>query len=127
MIYQILSGLYICNINDSYDKTIYDKYDIDMILNCSTNLPFVEIDIEKVRIPISNINTIKVHKEKILNFIKDNYLEKNILIISNEDFNIIICSLFIIKYGNISIIDISNILKMKHKNLIINRNISELI
>jgi hypothetical protein len=128
MVHEILSGIYISTINDSYDKTIYTKYDIDIILNCSHNLPFVDIpNIKKIRLPITNISILNQNKEKILKFIYDNYPEKNILIISNEDFNLIISCLFIIKYGNISIVDINNIIKNKNKSLIIDRNLSELL
>lgn len=128
MIYEILSGLFISNIETSYDKTIYEKYDIDIILNCSVNHPFIDIlNIKKIRLPINNIDILSKNYNKILEFIYNNYLDNNILIISNKDFNLIICALFIIKYGNISIVDINNIFKNKNKNLIIDRNLSSLI
>ena len=71
--------------------------------------------------------TLKNNQNKILNFIHNNYLDKNILIASNEDYNIVICALFLIKYGSISVVDIQNIMKMKHDKLIIDRNLNEFL
>lgn len=126
MIVEILSGLLIGTIDDGYDKLVYEKYQIDIILNCSTDKKFVDINnVEKVRLPLKDMESLKKNKIKILKFIKDNYLKKNILLLSNEDFNIVICALFLIEYGKISIVDIKNILK--NKNICIDRNLNYFI
>jgi len=128
MIIEIISGLQICSIDDSFDKSIYDKYSIDIILNCSIDMPFVDIqNVNKIRLPLKNMLSLKSNLDKILNFIKDNYLKKNILIVSNEDYNIVICALFLIKFGDISVVDIKNIMKMKHDKLSIDRNLNEFL
>lgn len=126
MIVEILSGLLIGTIDDGYDKSIYEKYQIDIILNCSTDKKFVDINnVEKVRLPLKDMESLKKNKIKILKFIKDNYLKKNILLLSNEDFNVVICALFLIEYGKISIVDIKNILK--NKNICVDRNLNYFI
>ena len=126
MIVEILSGLLIGTIDDGYDKLVYEKYQIDIILNCSTDKKFVDINnVEKVRLPLKDMESLKKNKIKIIKFIKDNYLKKNILLLSNEDFNIVICALFLIEYGKISIVDIKNILK--NKNICIDRNLNYFI
>lgn len=126
MIVEILSSLLIGNIDDGYDKSVYEKYQIDIILNCSTDKKFVDINnVEKVRLPLKDMESLKKNKIKILKFIKDNYLKKNILLLSNEDFNVVICALFLIEYGKISIVDIKNILK--NKNICIDRNLNYFI
>lgn len=126
MIVEILSGLLIGKIDDGYDKSIYEKYQIDIILNCSTDKKFVDINnVEKVRLPLKDMESLKKNKIKILKFIKDNYLKKNILLLSNEDFNVVICALFLIEYGKISIVDIKNILK--NKNICVDRNLNYFI
>jgi hypothetical protein len=128
MIVEILSGLLIGTIDDGYDKSIYEKYQIDIILNCSTDKKFVDINnVEKVRLPLKDMESLKKNKIKILKFIKDNYLKKNILLLSNEDFNVVICALFLIEYGKISIVDIKNILKNKNICIDINLNYFYLI
>jgi hypothetical protein len=126
MIVEILSSLLIGNIDDGYDKSVYETYQIDIILNCSTDKKFVDINnVEKVRLPLKDMESLKKNKIKILKFIKDNYLKKNILLLSNEDFNVVICALFLIEYGKISIVDIKNILK--NKNICIDRNLNYFI
>jgi hypothetical protein len=126
MIIEILSGLYIGTFNDGYDKNIYKKYNIDIILNCSINKPFIDVDnVDKIRLPLVNIESVKNNKQKILKFIESNYLHKTILILSDEDYSLIICSLFLIDKGNISVVDIKQILMMKHPSLILERNLDE--
>lgn len=126
MIVEILSSLLIGNIDDGYDKSIYKKHEIDIILNCSIDKKFVDVDnVQKIRLPLKDMESLKKNKIKILKFIKDNYLKKNILLLSNEDFNVIICALFLIEYGKISIVDIKNILK--NKNICIDRNLNYFI
>jgi hypothetical protein len=128
MVIEIISGLLICTIDDLFDKSIYEKHSIDLILNCSIDLPFVDIPkVEKIRLPLKDMMSLKNNQNKILNFIHNNYLDKNILIASNEDYNIVICALFLIKYGSISVVDIQNIMKMKHDKLIIDRNLNEFL
>jgi hypothetical protein len=127
MIIEIISGLYICDTNEYLDLNIYKKYDINVLFNCSLELPFVKnknTKIENVRVPILNIDSLLKNKEKILNYLKNNYLEKNILLIGDSNYNLIIISLFLIKYGNISYINIKEIFKNIDNSLCIDFDFS---
>tara|TARA_B110001469_G_C9641017_1_gene322432 strand:+ start:1790 stop:2176 length:387 start_codon:yes stop_codon:yes gene_type:complete len=128
MITEIISGILIGTIDDGYDKSVYDKHSIDIIMNCSIDKPFIDVKyVKKIRLPINTIEILKVNINKILDVIKENYLQKNILILSNEDTNLIIVCVFLIKYGNISVVDIKNIIKIKNNTLSIDRNLLEFL
>lgn len=126
MIIEIISGLYIGTFEDGYDQNIYKQYAIDIVLNCSSNQPFVDVDrVQKVRLPLLNMDSLKKNKQKILQFIESNYMKKSILLLSNEDYPLVICCLFLTNFGNISVVDIKQILSMKHPSLILERNLDE--
>tara|TARA_R110002074_G_scaffold198083_1_gene365567 strand:- start:9328 stop:9708 length:381 start_codon:yes stop_codon:yes gene_type:complete len=124
MITEIISGIYIGDANYINDLNLLKIYDINLLINCSTKLPFIKNDINKVRIPLNCNDDIIKNKEKILSFLKDNFLKKNVLLISDCDYHIIICCLFIIKYGNISHINIKEIIKNINKDLSIDFDFS---
>lgn len=126
MITEIISGVYIGDIKYIDDINLFKIYNIDILVNCSTKLPFIKNDINKVRIPVNSNEDIIKNKDKILSFIKDNFLKKNILLISDCNYHIIICCLFIIKYGNISHINIKEIIKNINKDLSIDFNFSNI-
>lgn len=126
MIIEIISGLYIGNFEDAYDKNIYKQYGIDIVLNCSLNQPFVDVDhIQKVRLPLVNMESLKNNKQKILQFIESNYMKQSMLLLSNEDYPLVICCLFLTNLGNVSVVDIKQILAMKHSSLRLERNLDE--
>ena len=64
--------------------------------------------------------------DKILNYINDNYIDNTILISCSTGINIgpLIIGLFMVKYGNISIMDVKNILKSKNKDICIDYDLS---
>tara|TARA_B100001094_G_C17996893_1_gene703113 strand:+ start:183 stop:566 length:384 start_codon:yes stop_codon:yes gene_type:complete len=126
MIIEIISGLYIGNFEDAYDKNIYKQYGIDIVLNCSSNQPFVDVDnVQKVRLPLVNMESLKNNKQKILQFIESNYMKQSMLLLSNEDYPLVICCLFLTNLGNVSVVDIKQILAMKHSSLRLERNLDE--
>ncbi len=56
MVIEIISGLLICTIDDLFDKSIYEKHSVDLILNCSIDLTFVDIPkVEKIRLPLKDM------------------------------------------------------------------------
>ena len=76
MLIQYIDGIYVCDIKTSLNKMLYEKYDIDIVLNFTTDYPFIDMNIKKCRIPISNILNhhtdiplIKNNLQKILKYI----------------------------------------------------------
>ena len=84
------------------DKFIKDN-SIDIILNCSSTFGFTELSVHKIRLPFSDsfekdtdIELLRSNKKKICNFIKQNILEKNILICCYDGKTIspLLCALY---------------------------------
>ena len=124
MITEILSGLYIGTNEDLFDKTIYDRYQIKLILNCSVTDLFPDVPkVEKIRLPLQSMETLKLNQTQILTFIQNNLLTKSMILSSDEDYNLIICCLFLIRYGKVSVVDIKDIIKMKNHTLSIDRDL----
>ena len=120
MITQYIEGIYVCDIKTSLEKSIYNKYNIDIVLNFTIDYPFIDLDIKKTRIPISDslnhhtdIPLLKNNLNKILKYINDNYVNNNILICCQDGKTTgpIIMGLFLNKYGQIPIIEIKKLLK----------------
>ena len=133
MLTEYLQGIYVSDINTAFDKIIYQKYNIDIVINCTIDFGFLDINIKKIRIPLSNdlnyhtdIKLLNQNLNKILSFINDNYIEHNILLCCYDGLTIspIIVGLFISKYGKIPINQIKNILKSKNKDIIIELDLS---
>jgi len=133
MIVQYIDGIFICDIKTSFEKSIYKKYNIDIVLNFTIDYPFVDLDIRKTRIPVSNslnyhtdIPLLKNNLKKLLKYINDNYINHNILLCCHDSLTTgpIIMGLFLNKYGQIPIIEIKNLLKCKNKNINIEYDLS---
>ena len=133
MLTEYLQGIYVSDINTAFDKTIYQKYNIDIVINCTIDFGFLDLNVKKIRIPLSNdlnyhtdIKLLNQNLNKILSFINDNYIEHNILLCCYDGLTIspIIVGLFISKYGKIPINQIKNILKSKNKDIIIELDLS---
>ena len=126
MITQYIEGIFVCDIKTSLEKSIYNKYNIDIVLNFTIDYPFIDLDIKKTRIPISDslnhhtdIPLLKNNLSKILKYINDNYINHNILLCCHDSFTTtpIIMGLFLNKYGQIPIQEIKKLLKCKNKNI----------
>ncbi len=126
MVYtEIISGLWISNIDMIYNKQFLKDNDITIIINCTINYKFNnESTIKNVRIPLvedlySNIDILKNNKEKILSYINNNLCENNILISCYDGKNIspFIIALYLIKYGDISKDNIKQVIRSKNINL----------
>ena len=126
MITQYIEGIYVCDISTSLNKMVYKKYNIDIVLNLSVDYPFVDLNIKKIRIPVSNslnyhtdIPLLKNNSDKILKYIYDNFVNHNILIVCHDGFTTspILVGLFLNKYGNIPINQVKSILKTKNINV----------
>ena len=87
MIIQILNNIYISDINYTYENYIYNKYNINIVINCTKDMKFINNDkIKKIRIPLSyemnskDINLLNKNLDKILSYIKNVFLDNVILI-----------------------------------------------
>ncbi len=121
MVFEIISGLWIGNINDLYDEEFYNNNNINIVINCTKNQGFLNKNTTKIRIPFSNnninndIQLLKDNKKKILDFIYENISEYNIFICCYNGITIspLIVALFMIEYGKISLDDIRDIFQSK--------------
>ncbi len=126
MVYtEIISGLWISNIDMIYNKQFLKDNDIKIIINCTVNYKFNnDSTIKNIRLPLvenlySNIDILRNNKEKILSYIDSNLSENNILISCYDGKNIspFIISLYLIKYGGITKDNIKQIIRSKNINL----------
>jgi len=124
MLIQYIDGIYVCDIKTSFEKKLYEKYDIDIVLNFTIDYPFIDLDLKKTRIPVSNILNfhtdipiIKNNLSKILKYIYDNFINHNILICCHDGNTIspTIVGLFLHKYGNIPLNMAKDLLVSKNK------------
>ena len=132
---EILSGLWIGDINDSLNKNFIKDNMIYILINCTTNYEFIDtIETKKIRIPISYNLTperdqllIQQNKDKIMEYIFKNIEKHNILIFCYDGLKIspLIASLFLIKYGGISKDDVRNIMRSKNKHLCLDVDLSK--
>jgi hypothetical protein len=120
---EVLSGLWIGDIDIMYNKKFLEDNQIKLIINCTIDYKFSEHKgAQNVRIPLPNnlynsIDTLRQNKDKILNFIDSN-LENNHILICCLDGTIIspfIASLYLVKYGEIDKSEIKKIIQSKNQ------------
>ena len=119
---EVLSGLWIGDIDIMYNKKFIEDNQIKLIINCTIDYKFSEYKgVQNVRIPLPNnlynsIDTIKQNKDKILNFIDSNLENNHILICCVDGTNIspFIAALYLIKYGEIEKSEIKKIIQSKN-------------
>lgn len=126
MVYaEIISGLWIGNIDMMYNSKFIKENDITIIVNCTLNVPFSnKISTKNIRIPLSdslihNIDTLRTNKTKILHYI-DSILETDNILICCYDGKTIspfIVSLYLIEYGGISKDKIKSMILSKHTEI----------
>jgi len=131
---EIISGLWIGNINDIYNEEFYNDNLINICINCTIDQGFLDNpNIKKIRLSLSkdmdpnrDIYMLKQNKDKILNFIHNNIETNNILIYCYNGITIspLIVALYMINYGNISKDNIRNILRSKNEKICLDYNLS---
>ena len=134
MITEILSGLWIGNINDSYNEDFYKDNLISIVINCTKDQTFLDIlNLKKIRIPLSinldpesDMKFLREKMNEILSFIHENIEENNILIFCYNGLSIspLIVGNYMIKYGDISKDNIREILKSKNENICLDFDLS---
>ena len=123
---ELLSGLWIGDTDILNSKKFMSDNHIDIILNCTQLFDFPDLDIQKIRLPFSNdknsdtdLMLLRQNKNKILSFIRDNIIDKNILIVCYDGKSIspFIVFLYIAEYSKIDKKSIYNIMLTKDSNL----------
>ena len=120
---EILSGLWIGDIDIMYNKKFIEDNQIKLIINCTIDYKFSDhMGVQTVRIPLPNnlynsLDMIRQNKDKILSFIDSN-LENHHILICCLDGTIIspfIISLYLVKYGEIEKSEIKKIIQSKNE------------
>ena len=134
MITEILSGLWIGNVNDSYNEEFYRDNLISIVINCTKDQTFLDIsNHKKIRIPLSinldpelDMKYLREKMNQILDFIHENIEDNNILIFCYNGLSIspLIIANYMIKYGNISKDNIRDILRSKNENICLDFDLS---
>ena len=124
---EILSGLWIGNVNDIYNKEFYLDNNINIVINCTKDQAFLDLEgLKKIRIPFSNdiqndMHLLSIKKDAIVDFVHKSLEEKNIFIYCHNGLtnSALIVALYMIKYGNISKDNIRAILRSKNNNILL--------
>ena len=119
---EILSGVWIGDIDVMYNKKFLQDNHITVIINCTINFKFSDSPgIQNIRIPLSdnlwnNIELLRQHKDNILQFIDSHIDKHNILLCcyDGKTLSPFIMSLYLIHYGEIT--------KDRVKQIILSKN-----
>ena len=131
---EILSGLWIGNINDNFNSEFYNDNLISIVINCTIDQGFLDLpNLKKLRIPLSesmdpsrDIYLLSQNKQKIIDFIHENIECHNILICCYNGLTIspLIVALYMLSYGKIEENNIRDILRSKNKEICIDYDLS---
>ena len=124
MITEIINGIYIGDVDSLLDKDIYLLYNIDIVINLTTQYQFLDNDISKIRYPIINFTDYLDKYKKLIQFIYNKFINYNILICSDEQYHTLTAALFLINYGNIPEYDVKSVLTNKNDKLVLDYDLS---
>lgn len=120
---EVISGIWVADVDILYSKRFYKDNLIEVVLNCTYDYSFPDIDsIQKIRIPVTeqlkkdgDFHKLNNSLSKILNLIHDNTADKNILLVCYDGKNVsaLLVALYLIKYGGIKKQNIKQIMKSK--------------
>ncbi len=121
---EVVSGLWVADVDILYSKRFYKDNMIEMVLNCTYDYSFPDIDsIQKIRIPVTeqlkkdgDFQKLNGSLFKILDLIHENTTDKNILFVCYDGKNVsaLLVALYLIKYGGIKKQNIKQIMKSKN-------------
>ena len=137
MLTEIISGLWIGDITDAFNETFYKDNLINIVINCTLDQEFINLpNINKTRIPLSSnltperdMSLLKNNMNSILTYIHKNIEINNILIYcyTGNTVSGLIVALYMIKYGDISIEHIFEILRSKNENICLDFDLSSFL
>jgi hypothetical protein len=120
---EVISGLWIGDIDIMYNKKFIEDNQIKLIINCTIDYKCSDYaGVQNVRIPLptnlyNSIDTLRQNKDKILTFIDSNLENHHILICCLDGTTIspFIASLYLVKYGEIEKSEIKKIIQSKNQ------------
>ena len=134
MVTEIISGLWIGNLNDAFNEDFYNDNLITTVINCTIDQGFLDLpNLKKVRVPVTDrldpnrdITLLKYNIDKVINFIHERIEEENIFIYCYNGLTVsaLLCALFMVKKGDISIHQVNDILQSKNKNICLDFDLS---
>jgi len=134
MVTEIISGLWIGNLNDAFNEDFYNDNLITTVINCTIDQGFLDLpNLKKVRVPVTDrldpnrdITLLKNNIDKVINFIHERIEEENIFIYCYNGLTVsaLLCALFMVKKGDISIHQVNDILQSKNKNICLDFDLS---
>jgi len=137
MLTEIISGLWIGDITDAFNERFYKDNLINIVINCTLDQEFINLpNINKTRIPLSSnltperdMSLLKNNMDSILTYIHKNIEINNILIFcyTGNTVSGLIVALYMIKYGDISIEHIFEILRSKNENICLDFDLSSFL
>ena len=137
MLTEIISGLWIGDITDAFNERFYKDNLINIVINCTLDQEFINLpNINKTRIPLSSnltperdMSLLKNNMDSILTYIHKNIEINNILIYcyTGNTVSGLIVALYMIKYGDISIEHIFEILRSKNENICLDFDLSSFL
>ena len=127
MVTEIISGIWIGDLNDAFNEEFYNDNLITIAINCTIDQGFLDLPkMKKIRVPLTDrldpnrdITLLRNNMDKILNFIHEKIEEENIFIYCYNGLTVsaLICALYMMKKGGISIEFIHDILRSKNKDI----------
>ena len=134
MLTELISGLWIGNINDAFNEDFYNDNLISIVINCSFEQGFLDIpNLKKIRIPVTDkldpnrdLILLKENMNKIIDFIDEKIEENNIFIYCYNGLTVspLIVAMYMIKKGGVSKDNIRDILKSKNQNICLDFDLS---
>ena len=134
MVTEIISGLWIGNLNDAFNEDFYNDNLITTVINCTIDQGFLDLpNLKKVRVPVTDrldpnrdITLLRNNIDKVINFIHEKIEEENIFIYCYNGLTVsaLLCALYMIKKGDISIHQVNDILQSKNKNICLDFDLS---
>ena len=134
MVTEIISGIWIGDLNDAFNEEFYNDNLITIAINCTIDQGFLDLPkMKKVRVPLTDrldpnrdITLLRNNMDKILNFIHEKIEEENIFIYCYNGLTVsaLLCALYMMKKGDISIEFIHDILRSKNKDICLDFDLS---
>ena len=119
---EIIPGLWLGDKNISINRQFYKDNNIEIVINCSKDLPFINLEVEKVRLKVHD----NLEKDEIISmynlleyttkYINDNLLLcKNILIhcYAGKQRSATLVVAYIMKYGKMNLYKTIELVKSK--------------
>ena len=121
---EVISWIWVADVDILYSNRFYKDNLIEIVINCTYDYSFPDNDsIQKIRVPVTeqlkkdgDFDKLNSSLTKILKFIHDNTITKNILLVCYDGKNVsaLLVALYLIKYGKVKIQNINSLMKSKN-------------